>query len=73
MVKQCLCCLACEMCMRRDNLVHVLLLVDASLPPQQIDLDCAAWLAECHVPFAVVFTKMDVARKKKDSVPSCVQ
>ena len=56
-VNQCLCCLACEMCMRRDNLVHVLLLVDASLPPQQIDLDCAAWLAECHVPLQRQYRK----------------
>jgi len=47
----------------RDALVHVLLLVDGSLPPQQVDLDCAAWLAECEVPFAIVFTKADAAKK----------
>ncbi len=33
----------------RDALAHVLLLVDSSLPPQQIDVDCAFWLAECEV------------------------
>ena len=47
----------------RNNLVHVLLLVDASLPPQQVDCDCANWLAECEVPFAVCFTKIDSDKK----------
>jgi hypothetical protein len=35
--------------MKRRVLVAVLLLVDASIPPQQIDLDCANWLAEAQV------------------------
>lgn len=35
--------------LHRDQLVHVLLLIDASLPPQQIDVDCAFWLGECQV------------------------
>ncbi|KAL6758731.1 P-loop containing nucleoside triphosphate hydrolase protein [Haematococcus lacustris] len=48
----------------RDALVHVLLLVDASLPPQAVDIDCANWLAECQVPFCIVFTKVD--NRKKD-------
>ncbi|XP_077217035.1 P-loop containing nucleoside triphosphate hydrolases superfamily protein isoform X2 [Tasmannia lanceolata] len=30
--------------MNRETLVAVLLLVDASIPPQKIDLDCANWL-----------------------------
>lgn len=42
----------------REKLLHVLLLIDSSVPPQAIDLECAAWLAECEVPFAVVFTKV---------------
>ncbi|KAF8071226.1 SAD2 [Scenedesmus sp. PABB004] len=53
---------------KRSALVAVLLLVDASLPPQGVDLDCAAWLAEAQVPFAVVFTKTD-ARKKGGPAP----
>jgi len=53
----------------RDNLVHVLLLIDSSVPPQQVDIDCANWLADCEVPFAIVFTKLDM--RKKDS-PSAV-
>ncbi|CAL4921599.1 unnamed protein product [Urochloa decumbens] len=30
--------------LNRDTLVGVLLLIDASIPPQKIDLDCANWL-----------------------------
>ncbi|GAX74646.1 hypothetical protein CEUSTIGMA_g2094.t1 [Chlamydomonas eustigma] len=52
----------------RDNLVHVLLLVDASTPPQQLDMECANWLAECEVPFAFVFTKIDSNKKEG---PTC--
>jgi len=55
---------------KRDALAHVLLLLDGSLPPQQVDVDCVNWLAECEVPFAIVFTKMD--HRKKDS-PSPAQ
>jgi GTP-binding protein len=42
----------------RRNLVVVYLLVDASIPPQKVDLEYAAWLRESNVPFAVVFTKV---------------
>jgi GTP-binding protein EngB required for normal cell division len=56
--------------MNRDNLVHVLLLVDASTPPQQLDIECANWLAECQVPFAFVFTKTDASKKEG---PSCTK
>ena len=35
--------------LRRDALVLVLLLVDASLPPQPLDLECADWLAGSEV------------------------
>ncbi|MEW5300619.1 MAG: hypothetical protein WDW36_003535 [Sanguina aurantia] len=48
---------------KRDALVHVLLLVDASIPTPEIDVECANWLAECQVPFAIVFTKMDTRKK----------
>lgn len=34
---------------KRQALVCVLLLVDGSIPPQQVDLDCANWLAEAQV------------------------
>lgn len=36
-----------------------MLLIDSSIPPQQIDLDVAGWFAESQVPFSIVFTKLD--------------
>lgn len=35
--------------LNRETLVSVLLLVDASVPPQKIDLDCANWLGRNKV------------------------
>jgi hypothetical protein len=35
--------------LKREALVAVLLLVDASISPQKVDLDCARWLAEAQV------------------------
>jgi GTP-binding protein len=56
----------------REALASVLLLVDSSVPPQEADLECASWLADVEVPFAVVFTKADAAKKKKTGAPSPV-
>jgi GTP-binding protein len=39
---------------KRKTLVSVLLLVDASIPPLQIDLDCAAWLGKNKVETIVI-------------------
>ncbi|KAI8468073.1 MAG: P-loop containing nucleoside triphosphate hydrolase protein [Monoraphidium minutum] len=55
--------------LERDALVAVLLLVDASIPPQPLDLECADWLAASEVPFAIVFTKAD-AKKKSGPTPA---
>ncbi|MCO5588388.1 hypothetical protein L7F22_042343 [Adiantum nelumboides] len=49
--------------LQSKTLVCVMLLVDASIPPQQIDLDYADWLHQNKVPMTLVFTKCD--RKKK--------
>ena len=46
----------------------MLLLVDASIPPQQVDLDSAAWLCGENIPVTVVFTKCD-KRKKASKAP----
>jgi GTP-binding protein len=35
--------------LKRRVLVAVMLLVDASIPPQRMDLECANWLAEALV------------------------
>lgn len=34
-------------------------LIDASLPPQKIDLQFVEWLVDHTVPFVLVFTKTD--------------
>jgi GTP-binding protein len=44
---------------RRENLRHVLVLIDSRLPPQRIDLDFCAWLATTGRVFSLVFTKAD--------------
>ena len=55
-----------EYFLERENLTAVLLLVDASIPPLELDLECASWLNDAEVPFIVVYTKLD---KKKKGMP----
>ncbi|KAL3688824.1 hypothetical protein R1sor_015133 [Riccia sorocarpa] len=50
----------------RKTLVSVLLLVDGSIPPLKIDLDCADWLGRNKIPLTIVFTKCDRRKKKKN-------
>eukprot|EP00250_Pteridium_aquilinum_P000343 c10381_g1_i1 orf=560-1522(-) len=52
--------------LRSDSLVSVLLLIDASIPPQPMDLDCADWLGRNKIPLTIVFTKCDKTKKKID-------
>ncbi|CAI5964016.1 unnamed protein product [Closterium sp. NIES-64] len=52
----------------RTNLLTVLLLVDATIPPQAIDVECADWLGRNKtpltvIPLTVVFTKCDQQEK----------
>ena len=51
--------------LRRTTLVSVLCLVDASVPPMAIDLECVDWLGDAEVPFCLVFTKCDKAGGKR--------
>ena len=44
---------------KRRNIACVFVLIDATLPPQRIDLEFIAWLDGCGVPFVLVFTKTD--------------
>ncbi len=44
---------------QRAALACVFVLIDSRLPPQAIDLEFLAWLAEQSVQFALVFTKAD--------------
>jgi GTP-binding protein len=46
----------------RDNLACVFVLIDARHPPQKIDLEFVQWLMEGTVPWALVFTKADMAK-----------
>ncbi|XP_020600243.1 GTP-binding protein At2g22870-like [Phalaenopsis equestris] len=55
---------------KRETLVAVMLLVDASVPPQQIDLDCANWLGRNNIGMTFVFTKCDKTKGGKGSRPA---
>lgn len=50
--------------LKRERLVAVLLLVDASVPPKKSDIGYADWLASNKVPFTLVFTKCDKRRTR---------
>ena len=43
----------------RANLYCTFMLVDASIPPQNIDLEFINWMGAEGVPFVVIFTKTD--------------
>ncbi|OAY74424.1 GTP-binding protein [Ananas comosus] len=55
--------------LNRNTLVGVLLLIDASVPPQQIDLDCANWLGRNNIGLTFVFTKCDKVKSAKGRRP----
>lgn len=45
--------------LNRESLKCVFALVDAKIPPQEIDLAFTQWLMEAGIPFVLVFTKAD--------------
>jgi len=45
--------------LNREALVAVLLLIDASVLPQKIDLDCANWLGRNNVSFSLTVNCLD--------------
>lgn len=55
--------------LNRESLVAVLLLIDASVPPQKIDLDCANWLGRNNIAITLVFTKCDKVKGGKANRP----
>ncbi|KAG6747581.1 hypothetical protein POTOM_047468 [Populus tomentosa] len=55
--------------LNREALVAVLLLIDASVLPQKIDLDCANWLGRNNIPMTFVFTKCDKMKGGKGIRP----
>jgi len=51
--------------LHRANLVGVLVLVDARLQPQKIDIAFINWLGENQIPFAILLTKADKVSKQQ--------
>lgn len=52
-----------EYFLQRPTLASVLLLIDASIPPMELDISCANWLGEAGVAYTLVYTKMDKRKK----------
>jgi len=52
---------------QRSNLVCFFVLIDARIPPQQIDLDFIEWLGDSQLPFVIVLTKVDKINQKVKS------
>lgn len=44
---------------KRRTLQCALVLIDANIPPQGIDIEFVNWLGEMRIPFVLVFTKAD--------------
>jgi GTP-binding protein len=44
---------------KRDNLVHLFVLIDSRHSPQRIDLEFLRWLAGVDIKFSLIFTKTD--------------
>ena len=57
-----------EYLLERSNLLAVMLLIDSTVKPQRLDLECLEFLGENDVPVTVVFTKVDKKRKVKSGV-----
>ena len=51
----------------RTNLVCFFVMIDARIPPQQIDLDFIEWLGDSNLPFVIVLTKVDKINQKVKS------
>ena len=44
---------------KRNTLQCAFILLDANIPPQQIDIDFINWMGEARVPFVIIYTKAD--------------
>ncbi|KAL9265763.1 GTP-binding protein-like protein [Drosera capensis] len=52
--------------LKRSTLVSVFLLVDASIPARNSDLEYASWLGQNQIPMTLIFTKCDKRKKRKN-------
>ncbi|MDR0369234.1 MAG: hypothetical protein LBH96_01520 [Candidatus Peribacteria bacterium] len=57
-----------EFLLKRKSLKTVFLLIDASIPPQKIDLEMIENFVVEEVNFALVFTKIDKGSQKNRSM-----
>lgn len=48
-----------EYLLHRPSLVNIFLLIDAKIPPQEIDLAFMRWLGSSCIPFSIILTKAD--------------
>ncbi|MGY8641203.1 MAG: ribosome biogenesis GTP-binding protein YihA/YsxC [Verrucomicrobiales bacterium] len=48
----------------RENVLCVFVLIDAKIPPQQLDVDFVEWVVQSELPFALIFTKADKTKPK---------
>ena len=48
----------------RPTLACAFILIDASIPPQKIDIEFINWMGENGVPFAIIYTKTDKKSKR---------
>ncbi|MCB0548931.1 MAG: YihA family ribosome biogenesis GTP-binding protein [Phaeodactylibacter sp.] len=44
---------------KREALQCAFILLDANVPPQQIDIDFINWMGESRIPFVIAYTKTD--------------
>jgi len=51
--------------LNRENLALVFVLIDARLPPQEIDTGFIDWMGQNQIPFLLIFTKTDKLSKNK--------
>lgn len=51
--------------LNRTQLACLFVLIDARIPPKNIDLEFIDWLGEQEVPFAIIFTKTDKLKSAK--------
>lgn len=50
---------------KRQTLQCTFVLVDANIPPQKLDVEFMNWLGEMHIPFVIVYTKVDRLHRDK--------
>jgi len=57
--------------LHRQTLMSAIVLIDANIEPQLIDIEFINWMGKMQIPFVLVFTKAD--RLKKNSLNSNIQ